>query len=53
MRQAKALAERDLEAGDTLSPEFGALGQLIGRVGSLAGLTIVVTIFFMTYKPLM
>lgn len=53
VRQAKALAERDLEAGDTLSPEFGALGQLIGRVGSLAGLTIVVTIFFMTYKPLM
>ncbi len=53
VRQAKELAERDLEAGDTLSPEFEALGQLIGRVGSLAGLIVVVTIFFMTYKPFM
>ena len=51
MRKAKALAERDLEAGDTLSAEFEALGQRIGQVGTLAGIIVVVTIFFMAYKP--
>jgi uncharacterized membrane protein len=51
VRNAKALAERDLKAGDTLSPEFEALGQRIGQVGGMAGLIVVVTIFFMTYKP--
>jgi uncharacterized membrane protein len=51
VRQARALAERDLEAGDTLSDEFTALGELIGRVGTIAGLTVVVTTFFMSYKP--
>ncbi len=51
VREAKALAERDLEAGDTLSDEFEALGQRIGQVGTLAGIVVVVTIFFMTYKP--
>lgn len=51
VKQVRALAERDLKAGDTLSDEFTALGELIGRVGTIAGLTVVVTIFFMTYKP--
>ena len=51
VRKAKALAERDLQAGDALSPEFQALGQRIGQVGTLAGLIVVVTVFFMTYKP--
>lgn len=51
VRIAKGVAERDLKVGDTLSPEFEALGERIGRVGSLAGLIVVVTIFFMTYKP--
>jgi hypothetical protein len=51
VRKAKELAERDLKAGDTLSDEFVALGDRIGKVGMLAGLTVVVTIFFMTYKP--
>jgi hypothetical protein len=51
VRKAKELAERDLKAGDTLSPEFEALGQRIGQVGTLAGVIVVVTIFFMTYKP--
>jgi uncharacterized membrane protein len=51
VRKAKELAERDLQAGDTLSPEFEALSQRIGRVGSLAGLIVVIAIFFMTYKP--
>lgn len=51
VRRAKELAERDLKAGDALGPEFEALAQRIGRVGSLAGLVVVVAIFFMTYKP--
>jgi uncharacterized membrane protein len=51
VREAKALAERDLKAGDTLSDEFEALGDRIGKVGTLAGLIVVVTIFFMAYKP--
>jgi len=51
VREAKALAERDLKNGDTLSPEFEALGDRIGKVGTLAGIIVVVTIFFMTYKP--
>jgi uncharacterized membrane protein len=53
VRKAKALAERDLQAGDTLSPEFEALGQRIGQIGTLAGVIIIVTVFFMTYKPFM
>jgi uncharacterized membrane protein len=52
-KKLKELAERDLQAGDTLSPEFEALGQMTGKVGSLAGLIVVVTVFFMTYKPFM
>jgi uncharacterized membrane protein len=51
VRKAKELAERDLEAGDALGPEFEAVSQRIGRVGTLAGLIVVVTVFFMTYKP--
>jgi uncharacterized membrane protein len=50
-RRAKELAERDLKSGDALSDEFLALGDRIGKVGTLAGLVVVVTVFFMTYKP--
>jgi len=50
-RKAKELAERDLKSGDTLSDEFVALGDRIGKVGGLAGLTVVISIFFMSYKP--
>ena len=53
VRKAKEVAERDLEAGDTLSPEFEAISNRLGGVGSLAGLIIAVTVFFMTYKPFM
>ncbi len=53
VRKAKGIAERDLQAGDTLSPEFEALGQRIGQVGTLTGILIVVTIFFMSYRPFM
>jgi uncharacterized membrane protein len=51
VRRAKEMAERDLKAGDTLSDEFEAVGQRIGQVGGLAGIIVVVAIFFMTYKP--
>lgn len=51
VREALELAERDLKAGDVLSDEFTALGERIGRVGTLAGVIVVVTIFFMSYKP--
>jgi uncharacterized membrane protein len=47
----KRLAERDLKSGDTLSDEYLEASARIGKVGSLAGLVVVVTIFFMTYKP--
>jgi uncharacterized membrane protein len=50
-RKARALAERDLKSGDTLSEEFTVLSERIGKVGGLAGLIVVVAIFFMTYKP--
>jgi len=50
-QKAKELAERDLKAGDTLSPEFEALSQRIGQVGGIAGVIVVVAIFFMSYKP--
>jgi Predicted integral membrane protein (DUF2269) len=51
--KARALAERDLEKGDALGPEFQAVAQRLGQVGPLAGLIVVVAIFFMTYKPFM
>jgi hypothetical protein len=51
VKQARALAERDLKAGDVLSEEFTALSARIGQVGTIAGLIVVVTVFFMAYKP--
>jgi uncharacterized membrane protein len=50
-QKAKELAERDLKAGDTLSAEFEATSERLAKVGGLAGLIVVVTIFFMSYKP--
>ena len=50
-RRLTELAERDLKAGDTLSDEFMSLSERIGRVGTAAGLIVVITIFFMAYKP--
>ena len=50
-RQAVQLAERDLQGGGELSDEFNALSAQIARVGSAAGLLIVLTIYVMTAKP--
>jgi len=49
--KALELAERDLKAGDTLSAEYEAVSKRLENVGKLAGLIVVVTIFFMAYKP--
>jgi len=51
--KAKELAERDLKAGDALSAEFEAVSQRLGTVGPIAGLIVVIAIFFMSYKPFM
>lgn len=50
-RRARQLAERDLKSSEELSDEFMAVSQRLSKVGSLAGLIVVVTVFFMTYKP--
>lgn len=49
--RARELAERDLKSGDELGPEFMAVSERLSKVGSLAGLIVVVTVFFMAYKP--
>jgi len=49
--RARDLAERDLKAGDELSPEYMAIAERLGKVGPLAGLIVIVTVFAMTYKP--
>jgi len=51
--KAKEIAERDLKAGDEFSPEFEEISERLSQVGKLAGLIVVVTIFFMSYKPFM
>ena len=51
--KAKELAERDLEKGEEFSPEFEEISERLSNVGKIAGLIVVVAIFFMTYKPFM
>lgn len=50
-RKAQELAERDLERGDSFSAEFEEISRRLGTVGPIAGLIVVVTIFFMSVKP--
>lgn len=50
-RQALALAERDLAAGDDLSEEYRAVARQIEMGGRIAGLIVVIAIFFMVVKP--
>lgn len=52
-RKARGLAERDLKEGDELSAEFEAVAQRLSQVGTIAGLIVVLTVFFMAYKPFM
>jgi uncharacterized membrane protein len=50
-RRARELAEGDLEKGEELGPEYTAISERLSKVGTLAGLIVVVAVFFMTYKP--
>jgi uncharacterized membrane protein len=49
--KAIELAERDMAAGDELSPEFQQLSKQLAIGGQIAGLIVAVTIFFMVVKP--
>ena len=51
-RRAVELAERDLAAPDgKLSAEFEALSGQLAKVGTAAGLLVILTIYVMTAKP--
>lgn len=50
-RKARELAERDLAAGDSFSAEFEEVSRRLGAVGPIAGLIVVIAIFFMVVKP--
>jgi uncharacterized membrane protein len=50
-KRARDLAERDLEKGDEFGPEFMAISERLSKVGTVAGLIVIVTVFFMSYKP--
>ncbi len=51
-RKLIAIAERDLERpGGGFSPEFQALNAQMARMGALAGLIVILTIYVMTAKP--
>jgi hypothetical protein len=51
MARLQEIADRDLQAGDSFSPEFETESKLIAQVGAATGLLIVLTVFFMVYKP--
>lgn len=52
VKRLLAVAERDLEEpGEGLSPEYHAISAQIARVGMLAAVIVVLTIYVMTAKP--
>jgi hypothetical protein len=51
MAQLQEFAERDLKAGDSFSGEFEESSKLIAQAGAATGILIVLTVFFMVYKP--
>ena len=53
MSRLQEITEKDLESGDKFSPEFEATSQRIAQVGGATGVLILLTIFFMVYKPFM
>ena len=53
MAKLQELADRDLQSGDSFSAEFEAESKLIAQVGAATGVLIVLTVFFMVYKPFM
>jgi uncharacterized membrane protein len=50
-RKALELAERDLESGDTLGPEYEAISKKLETGGKVAGALVAITIFFMVVQP--
>jgi uncharacterized membrane protein len=53
MAKLQEIADRDLQAGDSFSTEFETESKLIAQVGAATGLLVVLTVFFMVYKPFM
>jgi hypothetical protein len=53
MAKLQEIADRDLQSGDSFSAEFQAESKLIAQVGAATGLLVVLTVFFMVYKPFM
>jgi hypothetical protein len=53
MARLQEIAEGDLAEGDSLGAEFQATSQKIAQIGAATGLLIVLTVFFMVYKPFM
>lgn len=53
MARLQEIAEKDLAAGDALGVEFEAASRRIARVGAATGILVVLTVFFMVYKPFM
>jgi hypothetical protein len=53
MAKLQEIADRDLQSGDSFSAEFETESKLIAQVGAATGLLIVLTVFFMVYKPFM
>ena len=54
-RKLAALAERDAAASPAgevkLSDEYWAASKRVGQIGTLAGIIIILTLYFMTAKP--
>lgn len=53
MAQLQEIADRDLQSGDTFSAEFDSGSKLVAQVGAATGFLVVLTVFFMVYKPFM
>jgi hypothetical protein len=51
MAELQEIADRDAAAGDTVSAEFEERSQLLAQVGGATGALIILTVFFMVYKP--
>lgn len=50
-QRALELAERDLAKGDVLSPEYEAISKKLETGGKIAGLIVIIAIFFMVVQP--
>ncbi len=51
VKEAIGVAERDLAQGDQLSDEYRALSRRINNAGIVAGVIVIVAVFFMVVKP--